>query len=52
VHAGVAVAGRSGWRSGAQAGEARIPDVVTAGSFTQFRRAMETPFNIVFEAKP
>jgi hypothetical protein len=37
---------------GAQAGEARIRDVVTAGGFTQFRRATETPFNIVFEAKP
>lgn len=37
---------------GAQTGEARIRDVVTAGGFTQFRRATETPFNIVFEPKP
>ena len=37
---------------GAQAGEARIRDVVTAGGFTQFRRAAETPFNLVFEARP
>jgi hypothetical protein len=37
---------------GAQAGEARIRDVVTAGGFTRFRRAAETPFNIVFEARP
>jgi SAM-dependent methyltransferase len=37
---------------GAQAGEARIRDVVTAGGFTRFRRAEETPFNLVFEAKP
>lgn len=37
---------------GAQAGEARIRDVVTAGGFTRFRRATETPFNMVFEAKP
>jgi SAM-dependent methyltransferase len=37
---------------GAQAGEARIRDVVTGGGFTQFRRAAETPFNLVFEARP
>jgi len=37
---------------GAQAGEARIRDVVTTGGFTRFRRATETPFNLVFEAKP
>jgi hypothetical protein len=42
----------AGLALGAQAGEARIRDVVTAGGFTQFRRATETPFNIVFEAKP
>jgi SAM-dependent methyltransferase len=37
---------------GAQAGEARIKDVVSAGGFTRFRRAAETPFNLVFEARP
>jgi 2-polyprenyl-3-methyl-5-hydroxy-6-metoxy-1,4-benzoquinol methylase len=37
---------------GAQAGEARIADVVKAGGFTRFRRVAETPFNIVFEARP
>jgi SAM-dependent methyltransferase len=37
---------------GAQAGQARIRDVVTAGGFTRFRRAAETPFNLVFEARP
>jgi SAM-dependent methyltransferase len=37
---------------GAQAGEARIRDVVTAGGFTRFRRVAETPFNAVFEARP
>jgi SAM-dependent methyltransferase len=37
---------------GAQAGEARLRDVVTSGGFTRFRRAAETPFNIVLEAKP
>jgi SAM-dependent methyltransferase len=37
---------------GAQAGEARIGDVVSAGGFSSFRRAAETPFNLVFEARP
>ena len=37
---------------GAQAGEARLRDVVTAGGFTRFRRASETPFNLVLEARP
>jgi SAM-dependent methyltransferase len=37
---------------GAQAGEAKIREVVTAAGFTRFRRATETPFNIVYEARP
>ena len=37
---------------GAQAGEARLREVVLAGGFTSFRRVAETPFNMVFEAKP
>ncbi|MBV8956214.1 MAG: methyltransferase domain-containing protein [Solirubrobacterales bacterium] len=37
---------------GAQAGEGRIRDVVTAGGFTRLRRATETPFNLVLEARP
>jgi SAM-dependent methyltransferase len=37
---------------GAQAGEARIKDVVQAGGFTRFGRVAETPFNVVFEARP
>lgn len=37
---------------GAQAGEARLRDVVTKGGFTQFRRATQTPFNLIFEARP
>jgi SAM-dependent methyltransferase len=37
---------------GAQAGEARLRDVVRSGGFTRFRRAAETPFNIVLEARP
>ncbi len=37
---------------GAQAGEARLGEVVREGGFTRFRRATETPFNIVLEARP
>ena len=37
---------------GAQAGEKRIGDVVSSAGFTRFRRATETPFNIVYEARP
>jgi SAM-dependent methyltransferase len=37
---------------GAQAGESRIKEVVAAAGFTRFRRATETPFNIVYEARP
>ena len=37
---------------GAQAGEARIREVVSAAGFKRFRRATETPFNIVYEARP
>ena len=41
-----------GYGLGAQAGEAKIREVVAGGGFTQFRRATETPFDMVFEAKP
>ncbi len=37
---------------GAQAGEARIREVVESAGFTRFRRVGETPFNLVFEARP
>lgn len=37
---------------GAQAGEARVRQVVTSAGFSRFRRATETPFNIVYEARP
>jgi 2-polyprenyl-3-methyl-5-hydroxy-6-metoxy-1,4-benzoquinol methylase len=37
---------------GAQAGELKLRQVVTAGGFTRFRRAAETPFNMVLEARP
>src|SRR4029077_18263469 len=37
---------------GAQAGGERIRDVVRGAGFKRFRRAAETPFNLVFEARP
>jgi SAM-dependent methyltransferase len=37
---------------GAQAGEARLRATVLEGGFTRFRRATETPFNLVLEARP
>ena len=37
---------------GAQAGELKLRQVVSAGGFTRFRRAAETPFNLVLEARP
>jgi len=44
---------RKGPALGAQAGEARLREVVVGGAgFTKFRRATETPFNLVLEARP
>ena len=37
---------------GAQAGEKRIREVVLQGGFTRFRRACQTSFNLVYEARP
>jgi SAM-dependent methyltransferase len=37
---------------GAQAGEARIREVTRQAGFRHFRRATETPFNLVFEVNP
>ncbi|HVK82110.1 MAG TPA: class I SAM-dependent methyltransferase, partial [Verrucomicrobiae bacterium] len=36
---------------GAQAGEAKLTDVIRAGGFTRVRRATEGPFNMVLEAR-
>ena len=36
---------------GAQAGESRVKKEVMEGGFSQFRRAAETPFNLIYEAK-
>jgi hypothetical protein len=41
-----------GYALGAQAGEEAIRDVVTEAGFTRFRRAAETPFNLVYEVRP
>ena len=44
---------RKGPALGAQAGEARLREVVVGGGgFARFRRATETPFNLVLEARP
>lgn len=37
---------------GAQAGEMRLRAVITEGGFTRFRRATETPVNMILEARP
>ena len=37
---------------GAQAGERRLRDVLSMGGFTRVRRAAETPFNMILEARP
>ena len=37
---------------GAQAGEERIRELVSSAGFSKFRGAAETPFNLVFEARP
>lgn len=41
-----------GWALGAQAGESRLAEVFAKAGFTRFRRATETPFNLILEARP
>ncbi len=41
-----------GYALGAQAGEAAIRRVVTEAGFTRFRRAVQTPVNLVYEVRP
>jgi hypothetical protein len=36
---------------GAQAGETRLRDVAEEAGFSDFRRATETPFNLILEAR-
>jgi SAM-dependent methyltransferase len=47
-----ALAQETGVALGAQAGERRIRDVVREAGFSRFRRAAQTPFNLIFEARP
>ena len=47
-----AISQSGGYTLGAQAGEAAIRRVVTDAGFTRFARVAETPFNIVYEARP
>jgi hypothetical protein len=37
---------------GAQAGEKKLREVIHSGGFSQIRRAAETPFNMILEARP
>jgi hypothetical protein len=37
---------------GAQAGEARLTEILSEAGFTGVRRAAETPFNLIIEARP
>jgi hypothetical protein len=37
---------------GAQAGDAKLREVITAGGFQRVRRVAETPFNMILEARP
>jgi len=41
-----------GYSLGAQAGEAAIRQVTTEAGFTRFRRAAQSPLNLVYEARP
>jgi SAM-dependent methyltransferase len=41
-----------GYALGAQAGEAATRQVVAEAGFTHFRRAAQTPFNLVYEIRP
>ena len=37
---------------GAQAGQKRLTEVIEAGGYSKVRRAAETPFNMILEARP
>ena len=37
---------------GIQSGEQRIIEIIKSGGFSKLKRAIQTPFNLVFEAKP
>lgn len=46
-----ALSQEGGMSLGAQAGEGRIREVAEKAGFSKFRRATETPFNLIFEAR-
>ena len=52
VHARLADARRSGWRSAPRPARSRLVDVIRQGGFSQVRVAAQTPFNMVLEARP
>jgi hypothetical protein len=37
---------------GAQAGEKRLIETITTGGFNSCKKATETPFNLILEARP
>jgi len=41
-----------GYALGAQAGESAVRQVITDAGFTRFRRAAQTPFNLVYGVRP
>jgi len=47
-----ALSQQGGYALGAQAGESAVRRIATDAGFTRFRRTAETPFNIVYEARP
>jgi ubiquinone/menaquinone biosynthesis C-methylase UbiE len=47
-----ALSQRGGYALGAQAGEEPVRQLAADAGFTRFRRVTETPFNIVYEARP
>jgi SAM-dependent methyltransferase len=47
-----ALSQEGGMALGAQAGEKRLREVAMEAGFTRFRRATETPFNLILEARP
>ena len=46
-----AMSQNGGHALGAQAGEARLTEIIRSGGFGSVRRASETPFNMILEAK-
>jgi 2-polyprenyl-3-methyl-5-hydroxy-6-metoxy-1,4-benzoquinol methylase len=47
-----ALSQQGGYALGAQAGEAAVREIAAEAGFTRFRRAAETPFNLVYEIRP